>query len=118
MARAILVFGLLVALCASAPAQKHGKSGTQKQVKIPEFETPVATFQGTLRSADKKEIVLALPDDKEITFHCSRKTKFLRESKKIKPSDIPVGTEVSVEARRDVFGDVEAVSVTVPAKAK
>lgn len=115
MWRSICVFGLLLAVCVSAPAQRRGRSsGGKSQVKIPEFETPIATFRGTLRSVDKKEIVIALPEDQEVTFHCSRKTRFLKDSKKIKPSDIQAGTEVSVEARRDLFGDVEAVTVTVP----
>jgi hypothetical protein len=85
---------------------------------VSELETPVATFHGALRSINKKEVVLALPEDQSIAFHVSHKTKFLKDAKPIKPSAIAPGAPVTIEGKRDVLGNVEAVTVTVDSPAK
>jgi hypothetical protein len=82
------------------------------------METPVATFHGTLRSLNKKEIVLDLPEDQSVAFHISHKTKFVQEAKAIKPSAIVAGAAVTVDGKRDMKGNVEAVTVTVDSNKK
>ena len=80
------------------------------------METPVATFHGTVRSINKKEIVLDMPEDQSIAFHISHKTKFVKDAKAIKPAAIAAGAMVTVDGKRDLLGNVEAVTVTVDTK--
>ena|SRR5690349_5716477 len=84
-----------------------------RQSGISPLETPAATFHGTLKSISKKELILALPDDHEVVFYLSHKTKFLKDQKPIKPSAIPADARLSVDGKRDIRGNTEAVSVTV-----
>ena len=77
------------------------------------METPVATFHGKLKSVSKKDIVLEVGEDQTIAFHISHKTKFLKDGKPIKPAAIPAGAPLTVDGRRDLFGNVDAVTVTV-----
>ena len=104
--RTCIVLALLAAtLCAQRRSPQN---------KISDLETPVATFQGKLKSLTKKEIVLDVGEDQSITFHISGKTKFLKGGKPVKPSAIPPGAAVTVEGKRDLMGNVDAVSVTLP----
>jgi hypothetical protein len=96
---------------------RQGRRG-QPQTGISDLETPVATFHGTLRSINKKEVVLDMPEDQTIAFHISHKTKFVRDAKAIKPSAIPAGAPVTVDGKRDLLGNVEAVTVTVDSSKK
>ena len=83
-----------------------------------QLETPVATFHGTLKSLSRKELVLEMPGDQTITFNISHKTKFLKAGKPVKPGQIPEGTPLSVDGKRDILGNTEAVAVRVEASAK
>ena len=71
----------------------------------------VAKFAGTLRVIGNKEIVIEAADDQLVTFHRSKKTRFLLDEKSIKPQDIPVGSPVTVEASKDSVGDLIAVDI-------
>jgi hypothetical protein len=71
----------------------------------------VASFKGKLRAVDKKDIVILSDEDQTVTFHRSKKTKFLSGTKEIKPDDIPLESMVTVEASKDSVGDLVAVDV-------
>jgi hypothetical protein len=118
MPKFVLVLTLTSVVCAQVVTPSTGRrSRAQPQTRISDLETPVATFQGTLKSVSKSEIVLGMPEDQSIVFHISHKTKFLRDAKPIKPSAIPAGASLTVDGKRDLKGNVEAVTVTVdPAK--
>jgi hypothetical protein len=111
--KCVLTILLAATVCAAQtqPAARHEKQ--KKQNNISDLETPTATFHGTLKSLTKKELVLTLPEDHEVAFYVSHKTKFLKNSKAIKPSEIPEGAPLAVDGKRDVMGDTEAVTVTV-----
>jgi len=79
------------------------------------LETPVATFHGKLKSISKKDIVLETGEDQSITFHISHKTKFVKDGKSIKPAAIPAGAQLTIDGKRDLLGNVDAVTVTVDA---
>jgi hypothetical protein len=121
MWKCLLASALVSLLCAQMPTtgrqSRQGKR-QQPQNKVSELETPVATFHGTLRSINKKEIVLDLQEDQSIAFHISHKTKFVKEAKAIKPSAIAAGAPVTVDGKRDLLGNVEAVTVTVDSSKK
>jgi len=113
-----LVLASLLGGQTQSPGRQSRQSKKQPQNKISDLETPVATFQGKLRSISKKEIVLDLPEDQSIAFHISHKTKFVKETKAIKPSTIAEGTPLTVEGKRDLLGNVEAVTVSVDSNKK
>ena len=73
--------------------------------------TPAVTFRGTLRSIDKKEIVLDSGEDQLLHFKRTKKTKFLKGEKEIKPDDFPDEAAVVIEASRAMHGDLDAVNV-------
>jgi hypothetical protein len=116
MSKCLPVLLLIAAwpLCTEAPAQmRTSRRGAGQQTGISPLETPAATFHGTLKSVSKKELVLALPEEHEVAFYISHKTKFLKDEKPIKPSEIPAGAPLSVDGKRDVRGNTEAVTVRV-----
>ena len=116
MWKCVLALSMVSALSAQAPPQTRmptTRRGGSRQSGISPLETPVATFHGALKSLSKKELVLALPEQNEIAFYISHKTKFLKNEKPVKPSQIPAGTPLSVDGKRDVLGNTEAVTVRV-----
>jgi hypothetical protein len=120
MRKCFLAVALIPMLCAQAPVPgrqgRQGRGKQQQQNRGSELETPAATFHGTVRSINKKEIVLDLPEDQSVAFHISHKTKFVKDEKPIKPSAIAAGAPVTVDGKRDLLGNVEAVTVTVDTK--
>ena len=73
--------------------------------------TPAVTFRGSLRSIDKKEIVIDAGDDQILHFKRSKKTKFFKGDKEIKPDDFPDEAAVVIEANRAMNGDLDALNV-------
>ena len=73
--------------------------------------TPAVTFRGTLRSIDKREIVLDSGEDQLLHFKRTKKTKFRKGEKEIKPDDFPDEAAVVIEASRAMNGDLDALNV-------
>jgi len=71
------------------------------------------SFHGKLKELTAKEITITTDDDQVVSIHRSRKTKFLKGTETIKPSDIDLETPVTVDASEDVDLTLTAVSVTV-----
>ena len=76
---------------------------------------PSPTFRGTLKTMDNQEIVLQLEADQTVSIRRTRKTKFLRNDKEVKPSDIPVGTPLEVDVTEGP--DLKPVAIKVVIKA-
>ncbi len=74
----------------------------------PGYEGPAATFRGNLRALTKKELRIDVVDAEEqsLTFRVSKKTRFLKDGKEIKRTDVPIGTIVAVDATRDPGSEV------------
>lgn len=58
---------------------------------------PPITFQGRLKLITGREIVIVAENDQTISIRRTRKTKFLRGGKEIKPSDIAPGAPLTVD---------------------
>lgn len=69
-------------------------------------QAPLVSLRGTLKSMDKKEIVIQSDEDQPISIHRTRHTK-------IEPGRIPPGTRVIVDTRKDPSGLPEAVRVSI-----
>jgi hypothetical protein len=64
---------------------------------------------------DNQEIVLQLEGDQTVSIRRTRKTKFLRDGKEVKPSDIAVGTPLEVDVTEGP--DLKPVALRVVVKA-
>jgi len=78
------------------------------------YDTVAGSFHGALKELTNKEITIQTGEDQLVTIHRSRKTKFLKGTQTIKPSDIDLGTMVTVDAHEEPADlSLTALSVTV-----
>jgi hypothetical protein len=79
------------------------------------YNEPAATMHGVLHKIGAKEIVIITEGDQSVTMVRTRKTKFLRNGKEIKPAEIALNSIVSVDVGK--FADLtpQAVNVMVDA---
>ena len=71
------------------------------------------TFHGTLKELTGKEIVIETGENQTVTIRRNRKTRFLKDAREIKASEITLDTPVSVEAAEDI--DLKPIAITVTA---
>lgn len=71
----------------------------------------LASFSGVVRTIDRKSLLLKLADDHVLKFDRSGKTRFFKDSTKVKASAVHAGDLVSIEAREGPDGALEAVNV-------
>jgi hypothetical protein len=89
-----------------ATRTRQGRGGAPKEEVVP----PVI-MRGTLRSLNKKEIVIDAGDDRIVTFRRLKKTKFLKGTKEIPEIEMLAGAAIVVEASRERDGEFDAVNV-------
>ncbi len=82
------------------------------------YQGLAGTFHGTLKQLNSKEIVIQTTDDQAVVIRRSRKTKFLRDDKQIKATDIPMESTVSIDAAEDIDLKPTAITVTVEKPSK
>ena len=97
-------------------------SGVSSSATPGPYNGPAVTFRGTLKGLTKKELILDLDpaepgQEQSLTFRVSRKTKFLENDREIKPSEIPVGAHLTLDATRDGDLKLSALNVLVAAPA-
>jgi hypothetical protein len=122
---AILTVLLALLLPARLPAQyTRRRLPSSATATSGPYDGPAVTFNGTLKALSKKQLIVDLDptdadaDRQSLTFRFSKKTKFLKGDQPIKPTDIEVGTHISLDATRDGDLKLSAVNVFVPAPAK
>jgi hypothetical protein len=71
------------------------------------------SFHGKLKELSGKEVMIETDEGQTVSIHRSRKTKFLKGTQSIKPSDIDLESMVTVDASEEVDLSLTAVSVTV-----
>jgi hypothetical protein len=78
------------------------------------YKGVAGSFHGKLKDLTSKEITLETDDNQTVSIHRTRKTKFLKGTQTIKPSDIDLETPITVEATEEPADlSLTAVSVTV-----
>lgn len=78
------------------------------------YKGVAGSFHGKLKDLTGKDIMIETDNDGQIlSVHRTHKTKFFKGTQSIKPSDIDLGTPVTVEAKEEVDLSLTAVSVTV-----
>jgi hypothetical protein len=112
--------GILLLLAIGLPAfSQFGRPMPGGRARIPSTSgatvpnVPLATFTGAVQNIDKKKLTLQETDSKTLQFVCSRKTQYYDGDKKIKPSDIKPGDQVTVETKRFADGEMEAINVHI-----
>ncbi len=85
----------------------HRKKDPAKDV------TNTQRSRGTLAKVDDQSLVVEVPDGRVLTFKRTDKTQFFRDDKEIKPTELKVGDQVTVEATVDNEGYMYAVKVSV-----
>ena len=79
---------------------------------VPMPDLPEVNFKGKLKKIDGKVILLDLDDGRTASFQRSGKTKFYKDSKEIKPSDLHIGDRISLDAKEDPRAFLDALKVT------
>jgi hypothetical protein len=84
------------------------------------YNGPAVTFEGTLKALSSKELRISVSSESEsLIFRVSRKTHFFKDGKEIKRNDVPLETNVAVDAIRDPDQKFSALSLVVsPPKPK
>ena len=125
--RYIAIFPVILALLLPVrmPAQYYPRRGPVSATATSgPYSGPAVTFNGTVKAVTKKEIIVDLDpadsgaDRQSLTFRVSKKTKFLKGDQAIKPSDIGLGTHISLDATRDGDAKFSALNVMVATAGK
>src|SRR5579883_323329 len=77
-----------------APAKTTGIPGGNQSL--------AGTLHGTLKQLTNKEIIIENEDKQDVVIRRTRKTKFTRDGKDVKSSDLALSTTVSVDVVEDV----------------
>jgi hypothetical protein len=116
--RWFLVVFSLVLLAGSVLAQSgrgHGggkRSGGSSPAQQQDDPTKLlATFDGTLKGVGSHSLTIQEENDNTVEFLVSKKTAFYNGDTKIKASDLKPGDRLTIEARRDIDGSLDAVNV-------
>ncbi len=106
-------FFLLLCLALPIEAQRRSPKPTGAPgADLDILQTAVATFDGTLRSLDRKRLLIEMGEEQTVTIEVNKKTLYFRGKKAIPASDINPGTVVTVEAKK-VANQLVAVAVRV-----
>lgn len=95
---------------AGAPS-RHSAEKEPKSQKSNDSGPELASFSGVVRVIDRKNLLLKLADDHVLKFDRSGKTRFFKDSSKVKASAVHAGDLVTIEASQDLDGTLEAVNV-------
>ncbi len=71
----------------------------------------VATFTGTFKVADKKYLTIEVEEGQSMRMYITSSTKFFRDGKPVKASDLHTDESVTVDASRDAHFNLMAVRV-------
>lgn len=77
------------------------------------YQGVTVTFHGKLKDRDKQKIDVETDEGQVVTIRISSKTKFQKDGKAIKASDIDLETVVTVDASEDKDLSILASAVTV-----
>jgi hypothetical protein len=117
LARPLILILLALLTIVPVSAQRGGGRGGRQQQKksgSPDSGTPgqiLIKFEGTLKSADKKEIHLDVAGDQSLIFRVNKKTSFYKDEKPVEAKDVVLDTHAVVDGRKEMNGDLVAVNV-------
>jgi hypothetical protein len=113
LVRIVALMGVVVPALLLAQYYPRPRRGVVPGTPNPGAYNVAGSFHGKLKELTGKEITIETEDEQLVSIHRSRKTKFLKGTQTIKPSDIDLETMITVDASEDVDLTLTAVSVTV-----
>jgi hypothetical protein len=116
MVRSALVFLLVAsAFVAFARAQYRRpiNSGGNPTIITGAYGEPAATMHGVLKQLTNKDIYIVAEGDQTVKIERTHKTKFLRDGKPIKASEIALGSVLSIDVGKDPQLKPQAINVMV-----
>lgn len=114
LTRVIALLGALLPALLVAQYYPRVRRGVAPNTPNPGAYNVAGTFHGKLKDLTNKEITIETEDSQIVSIHRSRKTKFLKGTQTIKPSEIDLESMVTVDATEEQAGlSLTAVSVTV-----
>jgi hypothetical protein len=111
--RAAILLGMVVPALLLAQYYPRPRRGIIPGTPNPGAYNVAGSFHGKLKELTGKEITIETEDEQLVSIHRTRKTKFLKGTQTIKPSDIDLETMVTVDATEEVDLSLTAISVTV-----
>src|SRR5271165_3081367 len=89
-------------LAAQTSVQRSRRAvARQTGVITPTAKDLAGTFRGTLKFLSSKEIIIETSEDQTVSIRRSRKTKFYKDGKEVKATDLTLNEPVSVDAAED-----------------
>jgi len=77
------------------------------------YKDMAGDFHGKVKVLNKKEITIQTEDNQMVTMRRTGKTKFYKDEKEIKATDIDLETPITIEAKEDTDLKLLALKVTV-----
>ena len=87
------------------------ESGEKKAGKV--YEAAVGVFRGRVKRLNKKEIVIENDSKQMVSIRRSHQTRFLKNKRAIRGSDIDLETAVTIDAREAGNVNLLAIQVSV-----
>jgi hypothetical protein len=115
---AVMLAGLLGLLL---PALSHAQYGRVRRGTTPAgspvnsgpYKDMAGEFHGKVKVLNKKEITIQNDENQMVTMRRTGKTKFYKDDKEIKATDIDLETPITIEAKEDTDIKLLALKVTV-----
>jgi hypothetical protein len=108
-----VLLALLAPLLVEGQYVRRRGVSTASPASLGAYKGVAGEFHGKLKELSKKEIVIETEESQIVTIRRSGKTKFLKDSKPIKPSAIDLETPITIEAAEDTDLSLLATNVTV-----
>jgi hypothetical protein len=108
----VMLAPLLVQAQGGYPRPRRDVASTTP-ANVSAYKDVAGSFHGKLKDLSGKEIMIETDDNQIVSIRRSRKTKFLKGTRPIKPSDIDIEALVTVDATEDVDLKLTAINVTV-----
>jgi len=108
----MVLLAVLMPLLSEGQYVRRGRYSTSPAT-LGAYKGVAGTFHGKLKGLGKKEIVIETEESQMVTIRRSSKTKFLKDSKPIKPTAIDLETPITIEAAEDTDLSLLATNVTV-----
>ena len=102
---------LLIAGLAICPAQYRGRRGATLPPTNTGYNGPPVAMHGVVRSITKKQLLMDDDQGETQTVRITKKTKFIKDKKDVKYSDIPPGATVTLEVTKDPSNKLVAVDI-------
>jgi hypothetical protein len=104
---------LILGLAAAANAQTGRRRGSMQDNPNGDTAGLEAVFTGTVTSVTRSDLGIQADGGNVLSFSILHKTKFLKDGKEARRSDVHTGDTVTIQAGEDPTGHPAAITVTL-----